>query len=165
MIQKIKKHLMVSAVGIMMVFPLAVGTGMASADSTSAGAGANVSNGLCSGINASSGTSTNGGDCGTTSGNGEGTLESIASTIVNIFSVIVGVAAVVMIIFGGFRYITSGGDSGRVGNAKNTLIYAIIGLIIVALAQAIVHFVLDNAAAANNPSSGYQSASYVRLVK
>jgi hypothetical protein len=50
-----------------------------------------------------------------------------------------------MIIYGGFRYITSGGDSGRVGNAKNTLIYAIIGLVIVALAQLIVHFVLNQA--------------------
>jgi hypothetical protein len=51
--------------------------------------------------------------------------------------------AVIMIIYGGFRYITSGGDSNRVGSAKNTLIYAIIGLIIVALAQLIVHFVLS----------------------
>jgi hypothetical protein len=50
-----------------------------------------------------------------------------------------------MIIYGGFRYITSGGDSGRVGSAKNTLIYAIVGLIIVALAQLIVNFVITQA--------------------
>jgi hypothetical protein len=43
------------------------------------------------------------------------------------------------------RYITSGGDSTKVSGAKNTLIYAIIGLIIVALAQLIVHFVLGQA--------------------
>jgi hypothetical protein len=66
-----------------------------------------------------------------------------AKTIVTLFSVIVGAVSVLMIIYGGFRYITSGGDSGRVGNAKNTLIYAIVGLVIVALAQLIVHFVLN----------------------
>ena len=68
---------------------------------------------------------------------------AIASQIVNIFSIVVGAISVIMIIYGGFRYITSGGDSGRVGNAKNTLIYAVIGLIIVVLAQLIVHFVIN----------------------
>lgn len=70
-------------------------------------------------------------------------LKQLAADVVNIFSIIVGIVAVIMIIYGGFRYITSGGDSGNVGNAKNTLIYAIVGLIIVALAQLIVHFVLS----------------------
>jgi hypothetical protein len=66
-------------------------------------------------------------------------------------SIVVGAVSVLMIIYGGFRYITSGGDSGRVGNDKNTLVYAIIGLVIVALAQVIVHFVLGEA---NNLTSG-----------
>jgi hypothetical protein len=48
-----------------------------------------------------------------------------------------------MIIWGGLKYITSGGDSGNVTGAKNTILYAIIGLIIVALAQFIVRFVLS----------------------
>lgn len=69
-------------------------------------------------------------------------ISDLAKKIVDIFSIIVGIVAVIMIIYGGFRYITSGGDSGSVGNAKNTLIYAIVGLIIVALAQVIVRFVL-----------------------
>jgi hypothetical protein len=47
-----------------------------------------------------------------------------------------------MIIFGGFKYITSGGESGNVTSAKNTIIYAVIGLVIVAFAQFIVQFVL-----------------------
>jgi hypothetical protein len=51
--------------------------------------------------------------------------------------------AVVMIIIGGLKYITSGGDSGNVTGAKNTILYAIIGLVIVALAQFIVRFVLS----------------------
>jgi hypothetical protein len=48
-----------------------------------------------------------------------------------------------MIILGGFKYITSGGDTGNVTGAKNTILYAIVGLVIVALAQIIVRFVLD----------------------
>jgi len=72
-------------------------------------------------------------------------LAVIAKTVVNIFSLLVGIVAVIMIIYGGFRYITSGGESGAVGNAKNTIIYAIVGLILVALAQTLVHFVLNAA--------------------
>jgi hypothetical protein len=72
----------------------------------------------------------------------EADLNSIARKIINIISVIIGFVAVIMIIYGGFRYITSGGDSGRVGDAKNTILYGIIGLVIVALAQVIVQFVL-----------------------
>jgi len=48
-----------------------------------------------------------------------------------------------MLIFGGFRYVTSGGKQESVTSAKNTIIYAIIGLVIVALAQIIVQFVLN----------------------
>ncbi len=81
-------------------------------------------------------------DC--TDGGGTGGLDSILRKIIQIFSVIVGFVAVVMIIVGGIKYITSGGDSGNVSGAKNTIIYAIIGLIIVALAQVLVHYVLKN---------------------
>ncbi len=70
------------------------------------------------------------------------TVNSLITDIVNIFSFVVGVVAVIMIIIGGFQYITSAGDSNKVSTAKNTILYAIIGLIIVALAQVIVRFVL-----------------------
>ncbi len=79
---------------------------------------------------------------------GEGSAEKVnnlITQIVNIFSVIVGIVAVIMIVYGGFRYITSGGESGNVTNAKNTILYALIGLVIVALAQFIVKFVLAKA--------------------
>ncbi len=75
-------------------------------------------------------------------------IQSIVTTVVNIFSIVVGIIAVIMIIFGGFKYITSGGDSGNITSAKNTIIYAIIGLVIVALAQFIVQFVLDRVVSA-----------------
>ena len=74
---------------------------------------------------------------------GTGKVQDIVTTVINFFSVIVGIVAVIMIIWGGFKYITSGGDSGNITSAKNTIIYAIIGLVIVAFAQFIVQFVLD----------------------
>jgi hypothetical protein len=65
------------------------------------------------------------------------------TTAVNILLFLIGAVAVIMIIFGGFRYVISGGDSSAVTSAKNTILYAIIGLIIAALAYAIIDFVLN----------------------
>lgn len=73
-------------------------------------------------------------------------VNRIIKLVINILSLIVGVVAVIMIIISGLKYITSGGDTNNVTSAKNTILYAIIGLIIVALAQVIVRFVLDKAA-------------------
>ena len=61
----------------------------------------------------------------------------------NLFSAIVGIIAVVMIIVGGVKYITSQGESSNITAAKNTILYAVIGLVVVALAQIIVRFVLE----------------------
>lgn len=86
------------------------------------------------------------------------TLSDTITTIINILSVVVGIVAVIMIIIAGFRYITSGGNAERTKNARNTILYALIGLVIVALAQIIVKFVLNNTAnstsgSANPPAS------------
>ena len=70
------------------------------------------------------------------------TLDSIIKNILQILSIVVGLAAVIMVIIAGLKYITSGGDAEKVKGAKNTLIYALIGLVVVAFAQIIVHFVL-----------------------
>ena|SRR5690348_4830464 len=83
------------------------------------------------------------GNCSTDTTGGTGKIQGIITTGINIFSVIVGIVAVIMIIVGGFKYITSGGDSGNVSSAKNTIIYAVIGLVVVALAQFFVQFVLN----------------------
>lgn len=84
------------------------------------------------------------GGCAATSGS-TSDFNRIIADVINIFSVIVGMAAVIMILVGGFRYITSGGDSNKIGSAKTTIIYAIIGLVIVAMAQVVVKFVLAKA--------------------
>lgn len=72
-----------------------------------------------------------------------GRINGLVRTAINIFSVVIGFIAVVMIIISGLRYITSAGDSNAVNGAKNTLLYAVVGLVIVALAQVIVRFVLS----------------------
>jgi hypothetical protein len=69
-------------------------------------------------------------------------VDNFVRTIVNVISVVVGIAAIIVIIMSGFKYITSGGDSGKVSSAKNTLIYALIGIAIAALSQVIVRVVL-----------------------
>lgn len=77
------------------------------------------------------------------SGEATSKLDKTVQNIVNIITVIVGIIAVIMIIINGLKFITSNGDSNNVSSAKNGIIYAIVGLIIVALAQVIVRFVLD----------------------
>lgn len=96
----------------------------------------------CSGLNQVDGGTAQ--DCSTLSGGSEG-ITRIASAIVEILSLIVGVLAVIMIIIAGFKFITAGGDSGRVSSAKSTLIYALVGLAIAALAQFLVNFTLSTA--------------------
>lgn len=90
------------------------------------------------------------GNCGTDTSGGTTQINNIISTVINVFSLVVGVVSVIMIIVGGFRYITSGGDSSNVSSAKNTIIYALIGLVIVALAQFIVQFVLNKVTQSGN---------------
>ena len=67
----------------------------------------------------------------------------IASTVLGIFSYVIGIAAVIVLFIGGVKFATSAGDSAKIGNARNTVIYAFVGLVIAILAQAIVSFVLD----------------------
>lgn len=66
----------------------------------------------------------------------------VITRITNTVLLAVGLISVVMLLYGGFRYIISGGDSKKVTDAKNTILYAIIGLVIAVLAYAIVNFVL-----------------------
>jgi hypothetical protein len=93
----------------------------------------------CAGLNTlSSGTAST--DCGS---GGESGVRKLVGDIVNILSLVIGVAAVIMIIVGGLKYVTSSGDANAVGSAKNTVLYALIGLVVAVLAQFLVHFVVD----------------------
>lgn len=77
--------------------------------------------------------------CGGTSTN------ELSEVIVNIITGVVGILGVVAAIFivvGGVNYMTSAGDAGKLKKAKDTILYAVIGLIISVLAFAIVNFVI-----------------------
>ena len=63
--------------------------------------------------------------------------------VTNTILYIVGIIAVIMLIIGGIKYVVSGGDAKKVTDAKNTVLYAIIGLVIAFLAFAIVNFVIS----------------------
>lgn len=73
---------------------------------------------------------------------GTDTAASLIKKIINILLFFLGAIAVIMIIIGGISYTTSGGDSGSVSKAKNTILYSIIGLAIAFSAYAIVNWVV-----------------------
>ncbi len=72
-------------------------------------------------------------------------LNTTIKNVINILSVIIGIAAVIMIMVGGFKYVASAGDSSKTGSARATIVSALVGLVIVAMAQFIVQFVLSRA--------------------
>lgn len=72
--------------------------------------------------------------------------QEIIQTVVRILLFLIGAISVIMIIVGGFRYVVSQGDSSALTSAKNTILYAIIGLAVAIFAWAIVDFVVTNLA-------------------
>lgn len=74
---------------------------------------------------------------------GQTALDRGVKTAVNILTAIVGIAAVIMIIINGLRFITANGDSGSISSARTGIIYALVGLVVAAMAQIIVRFILN----------------------
>lgn len=72
-----------------------------------------------------------------------GSSNSILAKVVNILSFIIGVAAVIMLIVGGISYMLAGGDPGKINGAKNTIIYALIGVVVAVVARGIVALVVN----------------------
>jgi len=72
--------------------------------------------------------------------------DGIVTTATNILLFVVGALSVIMIIVGGLRYVVSGGNSTAVTAAKNTILYAIVGLVISFLAYAVINFVINTLA-------------------
>lgn len=71
----------------------------------------------------------------------EGNLPSLIAQIVKTSLLLVGVIALAFVVYGGFRYITSRGDEREVEEAKNTITYAVIGIVVIGLAYAIIDLV------------------------
>ena len=126
------KKVILSFAGLLIGFGL-----FAVAPAVSAGPFDTARDNACQGLEFTEGAST-------TCDNSDGTkVDSTVRNVVNLASLVVGVVAVIMVIVGGLKYVTSQGDSGGVSSAKNTILYAVVGLIIVALAQVIVRFVVN----------------------
>jgi len=91
---------------------------------------------------------------------GKGTADNLAGqggifqTVVNILLFLVGAVAVIMLVIGGLRYVTSNGDQNAVTGAKNTIMYAIIGIVIAFLAYAAVNFVIGQLGAGSGSAIG-----------
>jgi hypothetical protein len=71
-------------------------------------------------------------------------ISAIIGSVINILSMLVGAVSVIMIIIGGFKYVTSNGDASSTKSAKDTVMYALIGLLLVGFAQTLVRFVWSN---------------------
>ncbi len=135
MIKTIKRFVTTLSLASLLVMPvLAPAAAYAAADCLNA-SGATISDCLNTGADKT--------DPNSTGVNATDKVNDTIRLVINVFSLVVGVISVIMIIIGGLKYITSGGESSNVSGAKNTILYAIIGLVVVALAQIIVKFVLD----------------------
>ena len=102
---------------VALVAVLSLGVGLAAPTALAV----NPANQVTSGVNAAG-------------GGGSKPLKNQIKTIVNILLFILGIIAVIMIIIGGLRYTTSGGDSGQTKSAKDTILYSVVGLIVAILA-------------------------------
>lgn len=127
-----KKTIKMMLAGLLFVPILAFGS-ILSAPSTVSAEDCDVSGGITAGANC---TKT---DDQATSLFGDG---GVFQTITNAALYLIGAISVIMLIYGGIRYTISGGDSKGVEAAKNTILYAVVGIIVAVLAYAIVNFVL-----------------------
>ncbi len=82
-----------------------------------------------------------GGNCDTAAA--EVQVNTVLQNAIGILSMVIGVISVIMLIIGGFKYITSSGDPNNLNGAKNTILYAIVGITVAALAQVFSRFVLS----------------------
>ena len=88
-------------------------------------------------------------------------LTKVIGSIVSAVIAILGVVAIIFIVVGGIGYMTSTGDAGKVKKAKDTILYACIGLIICALAFAITQFVISTL---NNATSTTENESSMKNI-
>lgn len=74
--------------------------------------------------------------------NQSASVYTVIKNLINILITIGGIVAVVMIVVGGITYTTSAGDSTQIKRAKDTIVYAIVGLVVAIMAFAIVNWIL-----------------------
>ncbi len=69
-------------------------------------------------------------------------LEDVVQNVINTMLFLIGIISVIMLIVGGIRYVISGGNQSQVEGARNTILYAIVGLVVAFVAWGIVNFVI-----------------------
>ena len=74
---------------------------------------------------------------------GEGQVNGIIKTIVEVLLTAVGAISIIMIVIGGILFALSSGDAQKAAKARSTILYAVVGLIVSVFASAIVNFVFD----------------------
>lgn len=72
------------------------------------------------------------------------TLPGVATTLINVAIALIGLLAVVVIVYGGIRYSTSLGEPGKITQARHIIIYGVIGLVVAMLAWGIVNVIIDS---------------------
>lgn len=75
---------------------------------------------------------------------GGNNLQENIALVVNVLLFLIGAIAVIVIVIGGIKYVTSDGDPGKIKSAKDTILYAIVGIVIALLAYALVNFVITS---------------------
>lgn len=83
-------------------------------------------------------------ECNVEKTEGEKSLMSNVSMLINVFASVMGFLAIGMIIYGGFMLLTAQGDPARIKRGKDVVLYSVIGLILVVLAYAIVNFIMNS---------------------
>mgnify|MGYP007060687272 CR=1 FL=1 len=89
---------------------------------------------------------------------GESSLRAIIVKVINYFLGFLGLVAVIMIIYGGFTYVTAAGKQEAVDSAKKTILYAIVGIVIILLSFAIVNTVVGVAGGGDTPAPAATTA-------
>ena len=83
-------------------------------------------------------------ECNVEKTDGDRSLMSNVSMLINVFASVMGFLAVGMIVYGGFMLLTAQGDPARIKRGKDVVLYSVIGVILVMLAYAIVNFVMNS---------------------
>jgi len=124
-----------------MVLSLGVAAQPAFAADCSGGGGLSLSQGACS---AQGNDQQGSASCLFDTGNGDCQNGGLFKQVTNVLLYVIGAISVIMLVIGGVRYTISGGDQKQVEAAKNTILYAIVGIIVAILAYAVVNFVIGN---------------------
>jgi hypothetical protein len=130
------------ALGVSFLNPVTASADVTCADGTPAAKEADCPDPLKGGASAAKGDQTSSCLFSTTTP----ACTGVFTTITNVALFIIGAISVLMLIYGGIRYTISGGDAKNVTAAKDTILYAVVGLVVAILAYAIVNFVITRLA-------------------